>query len=212
MYTIQKVAKITHTTVRAIKYYEEIGLIHPQRNSAGYRIYDNDDVENIEAIQILKMYGLSLKEIKVLIPKNDLKKKIQIYDLQIDYLENQIQLLNDQKDFLRQRSQLLHLYQEHSDFCQNIHIQDSFEFYPQKTWETMDYLENGLHTILEYYKNGQYQGCLIKNNKGKFSFSQNLKGYFLEGDISQHVQCRECALIPFHNKDDKVISFCIEIL
>lgn len=213
MYTIKKFAELTNTTPRTIKYYEEIGLLTPSRNHSGYRIYSEEDYEKVEAIQILKIYGLSLKEIQVLIQDNSIDKKQHIYDLQIQYLSQQIQKLENQKEFLKQRSQLLYLYKEDSSFCKNICITDRFSFFPHKQWETTDFLKTGLHTILEWYQDGIYQGYLVKDIQGEVSFEKNvLKGYFIEGNISEISFPQNYLLIPFHGDDQFFVAFCLEII
>ena len=45
---INDVAKLTGITVRTLHYYDEIGLLKPSKiTDAGYRIYDEDNLEAI---------------------------------------------------------------------------------------------------------------------------------------------------------------------
>jgi DNA-binding transcriptional MerR regulator len=62
---IQEVAAETGLTPRAIRYYEELGLLSPAARSDGaYRLYDADDLERLRFIRGLRDdAGFSLAEI-----------------------------------------------------------------------------------------------------------------------------------------------------
>jgi DNA-binding transcriptional MerR regulator len=62
---IQDVADETGLTPRAIRYYEELGLLTPVARSDGaYRLYDADDLERLRTIKALRdETGFSLAEI-----------------------------------------------------------------------------------------------------------------------------------------------------
>ena len=52
---IQEVAAETGLTTRAIRYYEEIGLLEPAARSDGaYRLYDASDLERLRFIKSLR--------------------------------------------------------------------------------------------------------------------------------------------------------------
>ncbi len=62
---IQEVAAETGLTTRAIRYYEEIGLLEPAARSDGaYRLYDASDLERLRFIKSLRDdAGFSLAQI-----------------------------------------------------------------------------------------------------------------------------------------------------
>lgn len=64
-YKIGEIAKLTNLTTRTIRYYEELGLLGARKNrSLGQlRSFDNDDIERLKKIQMLKDIGLTLEEI-----------------------------------------------------------------------------------------------------------------------------------------------------
>ncbi|HEX5827213.1 MAG TPA: MerR family transcriptional regulator [Candidatus Limnocylindrales bacterium] len=66
---IQEVAAETGLTPRAIRYYEEIGLLAPAARSDGaYRLYDGEDLERLRFIRGLRDdAGFSLAEISQLL-------------------------------------------------------------------------------------------------------------------------------------------------
>src|SRR5687767_14042091 len=63
-YTVGQVAKLAHTTVRALHHYDEIGLLTPgARTTAGYRRYGDDDLERLRQILFYRELGFPLEEI-----------------------------------------------------------------------------------------------------------------------------------------------------
>lgn len=66
---IQEVAEVVGTTTRAIRYYEEVGLLEPAARSEGaYRLYDQSDVERLRFIRGLRDdAGFSLAQIRQLL-------------------------------------------------------------------------------------------------------------------------------------------------
>lgn len=66
---IQEVAAETGLTTRAIRYYEEIGLLEPAARSDGaYRLYDASDLERLQFIRSLRDdAGFSLAQISQLL-------------------------------------------------------------------------------------------------------------------------------------------------
>ncbi len=60
---IGDIAKKLSISQRTIRYYEELGLIKPSRTNGGFRIYEEDQVERLRMILLLKELGMSLEEI-----------------------------------------------------------------------------------------------------------------------------------------------------
>jgi MerR family transcriptional regulator, repressor of the yfmOP operon len=74
---IQEVAAEVGTTARAIRYYEEVGLLRPAARSQGdYRLYDASDVERLRFIRGLRDdAGFSLAEIGRLLEDEDARAR-----------------------------------------------------------------------------------------------------------------------------------------
>src|SRR5580704_14077696 len=57
-------AKVTGLTVRALHYYDDIGLLRPsRRTTAGHRLYGADDVARLYRISLLRRLGFPLEQI-----------------------------------------------------------------------------------------------------------------------------------------------------
>ena len=65
---IGELARRTATTTRALRYYEERGLLSPQRRPSGYRDYDERSVATVHRIQVLLAAGLPSRVIAEILP------------------------------------------------------------------------------------------------------------------------------------------------
>ena len=58
-------ARMAGVSVRAVRYYEELGLLSPEAHSlGGFRLYAEGNLKRIEVINHLKDLGLTLQEIR----------------------------------------------------------------------------------------------------------------------------------------------------
>ena len=61
--TIGQLAKVTGVPAKTIRHYEAVGTLpHPQRSSAGYRLYSDADVRRLEIIRRARALDMSLPE------------------------------------------------------------------------------------------------------------------------------------------------------
>ena len=75
MKTIGELSKITGLSKRAIRFYDESGLLHPVKYSdSGYRLYDYKALETLQQIMFFKEFDVPLKDIKVILENPNLDK------------------------------------------------------------------------------------------------------------------------------------------
>lgn len=68
MRTVKQVSALTGVSVRALQYYDEIGLLKPsQVTEAGYRLYGEEALEKLQQILFLRELDFSLWEIKAML-------------------------------------------------------------------------------------------------------------------------------------------------
>ena len=67
-------------TKRAVKYYEEKGLLSVDKDNNGYRNYTAQDVETLKKISVYRKLGISIKDIQSL---------YQLYYTPNDYCQQQ---------------------------------------------------------------------------------------------------------------------------
>ncbi|MFF0150643.1 MerR family transcriptional regulator [Micromonospora sp. NPDC005203] len=67
-YTVGQVAKVARVTVRTLHHYDEIGLLSPSgRTPAGYRRYDDADLQRLQLVRYYRELGFPLEEITAII-------------------------------------------------------------------------------------------------------------------------------------------------
>lgn len=64
---ISQAAQRAGLTAKALRYYESIDLLIPQRNPNGYREYSQSDVATLQFIQRARACGFSVEEVKELL-------------------------------------------------------------------------------------------------------------------------------------------------
>lgn len=99
MRTVHEVSKLSGVSIRALHHYDRIGLLHPaQMTEAGYRLYDDANLERLQLILLFRELKFSLKEIKVILDCSGhdrstiLEHQIELLKLQKEHLENLIDL------------------------------------------------------------------------------------------------------------------------
>ncbi|MGW2373139.1 MULTISPECIES: MerR family transcriptional regulator [Kitasatospora] len=65
---IGELARRTGVTPRALRYYEEQGLLTPERRPSGYREYGDRDVDTVHGIRTLLAAGLNSAAIAEILP------------------------------------------------------------------------------------------------------------------------------------------------
>ena len=63
-FTVSQVARVAGVSVRALHHYDEIGLLRPSgRSEAGYRLYDQADLERLQQVMFFRALEFPLEEI-----------------------------------------------------------------------------------------------------------------------------------------------------
>lgn len=72
MMTVHEVSKLAGVSIRTLQYYDKIGLLHPTGyTDAGYRLYDDADLERLQRILLFRELEFPLKDIKAIINSPD---------------------------------------------------------------------------------------------------------------------------------------------
>ncbi len=93
MMTVHKVSRLAGVSIRTLQYYDKIGLLHPTGyTDAGYRLYDDADLERLQHILLFRELEFPLKDIRAIMnsPHFDRSR----------VLEQQIELLRAKKEHI----------------------------------------------------------------------------------------------------------------
>ena len=73
MFRIGEFSKMGKTTIKALRYYDEIGLLKPESTDkfTSYRFYTTDQLVTLHSIQAFRQVGLSVDEIKLILSGHD---------------------------------------------------------------------------------------------------------------------------------------------
>jgi len=100
---IGKAAKLSNLTIKAVRYYANIGLVKPQQNiTTGYRDYTDNEVAKLKFIGKARKFDFSIDECKELLSlyedKNRTSKEVKKITLEkISQIDNKLRDLNGLK-------------------------------------------------------------------------------------------------------------------
>ena len=106
---IGKASKLSELTVKAVRYYDNIGLVKPHQNIlSGYREYNDEDVLKLRLVGKARKFNFSIDECRELLslyenksrPSKDVKKLTLEKISQIDEKLKQLQNLKDELSYL----------------------------------------------------------------------------------------------------------------
>ncbi|MDD3225702.1 MAG: MerR family transcriptional regulator [Clostridium sp.] len=98
------VCKEINVSIKALRIYEDLGIVVPKRDENNYRNYSEDDMLKLRQVILLKEIGIPLKSVKKILNKEIYEeyKLIHILDFQLKAVENKINELNNIKNTLKQ--------------------------------------------------------------------------------------------------------------
>ena len=113
-YKIAEIATLTDLSIPTLRYYEALGLLHPDRDSNNYRIFTDDDLRWIAFIKRAKATGMTLSKIvdysklrekgdsTVLERINILAEQEMILQIELEKIQAHIDFLQNKKRFYKQ--------------------------------------------------------------------------------------------------------------
>ncbi|PLS15713.1 MerR family transcriptional regulator [Bacillus sp. M6-12] len=110
MYSISQLSEFFQVSTRTIRYYEELGLLNPERDKSGRRIFSNKDLTRLKLIFRGKRFGFQLAEIKEMIylfdqdrtGKKQLERTIEFGNEKLKEVKGLIGELTDIKEEMEQ--------------------------------------------------------------------------------------------------------------
>ena len=95
---IKQAEELVGITSKNIRFYEEQGLLFPERAENGYREYRQQDIETLKEIKLFRKFGVSVEEIKAVFEG---KRKVA------DVLSNQMEAFEQEKENISHMENLI---------------------------------------------------------------------------------------------------------
>src|SRR5689334_22448497 len=95
-WSIQEIARLTGSTSRTLRHYDDVGLLEPSRTGPnGQRFYDQAGLVRLQRILLLRQFGLGLPAIaEVLDGEKDevaaLRRHLELLEQEQDRIERQV--------------------------------------------------------------------------------------------------------------------------
>lgn len=172
LYPIGKAAEICKVSPRALRYYEEKGLIRPDEiSSSHYRYYST---ETLRIVQLIRYYideGFSLQETQELLKRDSFDQLENLFRIQMSKTREEISLQYQRLDsltawysILREGRQVL---EHHDDSVTVKHVPSSMYFYMDAEADlSAPHLNADLET--EYFSKSKDHGHTMVDMGGAF--------------------------------------------
>jgi DNA-binding transcriptional MerR regulator len=97
-------------SARALKYYEDMGLIHSVKSDAyAYRLYDDANIKRLEQILILRKLNIGIKDIQRIFSTAGSEVVLEVLGRKVNDIDEEVVLLHELKEivlaFIRQIEQ-----------------------------------------------------------------------------------------------------------
>lgn len=120
-------ARLTGNTLRTVRFYEEAGILRPDRRSAGgHRLFSRRELDRLQFITDLRAAGLSLDAIRTLLELKDssanaksaAESALGALNEQIDSLEEKLELFTRLRaELVRARELLMNCKDCNNEHC-----------------------------------------------------------------------------------------------
>lgn len=105
MMTVHEVSELAGISVRTLHHYDSIGLFSPSvRTEAGYRLYDEASLVQLQQILLFRELEFSLKDIKTIMSspgfdrRKAIEQQIQLLELKRDHIERLLHMARAMRD------------------------------------------------------------------------------------------------------------------
>ena len=93
LFTIGEMADLFGINIRTLRYYDEIGILHPETADpdTGYRYYSTRQFERLNTIKYLRALGVSLKKIALFFENREQKAETQAKISELTQIEQKLE-------------------------------------------------------------------------------------------------------------------------
>lgn len=194
MYKIGEFSKITCLTIKALHYYDEIGILRPSLIlENGYRLYDENDFMIALRIKLLKELGFTINEIKDVL--SNITNEDDLQDYLIEKKKNIQKQIKTEKQLIQMIDTYLKPPKDQGGKMMN---------YEMSIVDINEQLVASLSFEGPYQECSQYIGKLFKATKNKAN-GQPFNMYY-DGEYKENAQIEVCLPIKekFQAKDIEI--------
>lgn len=102
-FKIGEISKLYNIGVDSIRYYEEIGLIQPERSKSGYRHYSIHDIWRLNVIRDLRSIGFTMEQIREYLGNHTTASSLKLLEEEQAAIKKQMLLLQKLQKNVAQR-------------------------------------------------------------------------------------------------------------
>lgn len=146
-FKIGEISKLYGIGVDSIRYYEEIGLIKPERSESGYRHYSIHDIWRLNVIRDLRSIGFTMEQIKEYLDNHNTASSLKLLE------EEQMAI----------HKQLLRLQQLQKNVEHRLHTIRSALALPLNEITRITLPPRWCHSLSESYSAAEEMDLLIKH-------------------------------------------------
>ncbi len=106
-FRIGEISRLYHIGVDSLRYYEELGLIHPARGESGYRLYSIDDIWRLNVIRELRELGFSMERIRQYLDHHTVDTTLQLLQEEQILLQRKLKELQKTQTNVTRRMEIL---------------------------------------------------------------------------------------------------------
>ena len=104
-YKINEISKLYNIGQDSLRYYEELGILHPMRDKNNYRQYTTSDIHRLNVIRDLRNLGFSMKSIQDYLENRTIANSLSFMEEEERIINQKIQELYQLKvDILHRKS------------------------------------------------------------------------------------------------------------
>lgn len=98
-FKIGEISRLYDIGVDSIRYYEEIGIIKPERSESGYRLYSIHDIWRLNVIRDLRSIGFTMEQIREYLEDHTTASSLKLLEEEQEAIQKQmLQLQKLQKN------------------------------------------------------------------------------------------------------------------
>ena len=98
---IREVSSKYDISARALRYYEDMGLISSTRSrDYAYRLYDKQAVRRLEQSLVLRKLNISIKDIQLIFQTNSSEVVLEVLGKKVEDIDGEVALLQDLRNIV----------------------------------------------------------------------------------------------------------------